>query len=305
MADFFTKINSIMLMTCQLGTMIIMNSFKNSYEYLKNLDYNDVALNAIILYSRIIESAKTTWLSFYTFHPSITLFVDHVFYMIRFFMALMIDQRIEPMSSNWISTSILLKRDTTRFEGEPYTFVEKYDMMNMKIICDNDSYDTFFINGFKDACDCAKSIAYNNKSIVESLITMKYDDKYIHYVFYKENDENDPVTFPLIPCKTKFLTVEYTHPRMTYGIFLELDKNVFYANNEILSPLYILRCLKYQSKAFVFDMNYKVKILDENIHSFELTSNQHIFLHKASYKIVSNTSFQTSSTNSTNSNNDN
>jgi hypothetical protein len=91
---------------------------------------------------------------------------------------------------------------------------------------------------------------------------------------------------------------------MTYGIFLELDKNVYYANNEILSPLFILRCLKYQSKAFVFDLNYKIKILDENIDSFELTSNQHIFLHKASYKVVSNTSNNTSNANS-DTNNDN
>lgn len=290
MSDFFSKINNIMLMTCQLGTMIIMNSFKNSYEYLKNLDYNDVALNIILLYSRSIETAKKYWLEFYHLHPLITLFIDNVFYMIRFLMAMMIDQRIEPMESNWISTSILLKRDTTRFEGEPYTFVEKYDKMNMNLISDNESYNNVFINGFKDACDCAKSIAYNNKSIVESLITMKFENQYIHYTFYKENDENDPVTLPLIPCKTKFLTVEYTHPKMTSGIFLELDKSVFYANNEILSPLYILRCLKYQSKAFVFDMDYKIKILDENIHSFELTSDQHVFLHKASYKIVSNSS---------------
>ena len=290
MSDFFSKINKIMLMTCQLGTMIIMNSFKNSYEYLKNLDYNDVALNIILLYSRSIETAKKYWLEFYHLHPLITLFIDNVFYMIRFLMAMMIDQRIEPMESIWISTSILLKRDTTRFEGEPYTFVEKYDKMNMNLISDNESYNNVFINGFKDACDCAKSIAYNNNSIVESLITMKFENQYIHYTFYKENDENDPVTLPLIPCKTKFLTVEYTHPRLTSGIFLELDKNTFYANNEILSPLYILRCLKYQSKAFVFDMDYKIKILDENIHSFELTSDQHVFLHKASYKIVSNSS---------------
>jgi len=288
MADFFFKINNILLMSCQLGTMIILNSFKNSYEYLKNIDYNEVALNIIILYSRFIETVKKYWLNFYNFHPIITNFVDNVSYLIRFFMAMMIDQRIEPMDTNWVSTSILLKRDTSRFEGEPYTFVEKYDMMNMNILSDNDSYDSFFINGFKDACDCAKSIAYNNKSIVESLITMKLEDQYVHYTFYKENDENDPVVLPLIPCKTKFLTVEYTHPRMAYSIFLELDKNVFYANNEILSPLFILRNLKYQPKAFVFDMNYKIKILDENIHSFVLTSNQHVFLHKASYKIVSN-----------------
>jgi hypothetical protein len=272
--------------------------------YLKNIDYNDVALNIIIFYSRFIETVKKYWSEFYNFHPIITDFVDNVCYLFRFFMAMMVDQHIEPMVSNWVSTSILLKRDTTRFEGEPYTFVEKYDMMNMYIISDNDSYDSFFINSFKEACDCAKSIAYNNKSIVESLITMKFEDKYIHYTFYKENDENDPLTLPLIPCKTKFLTVEYTHPRMTYGIFLELDKNVYYANNEILSPLFILRCLKYQSKAFVFDLNYKIKILDENIHSFELTSNQHIFLHKASYKVVSNTSNNTSNANS-DTNNDN
>jgi len=304
MADFFSKINNIMLMTCQLGTMIIFNSFKNMYMYLKNIDYNDVALNIIIFYSRFIETVKKYWSEFYNFHPIITDFVDNVCYLFRFFMAMMVDQHIEPMASNWVNTSILLKRDTTRFEGEPYTFVEKYDMMNMYIISDNDSYDSFFINSFKEACDCAKSIAYNNKSIVESLITMKFEEQYIHYTFYKENDENDPVTLPLIPCKTKFLTVEYTHPRMTYGIFLELDKNVYYANNEILSPLFILRCLKYQSKAFVFDMNYKIKILDENIHSFELTSNQHIFLHKASYKVVSNTSNQTTNANS-DTNNDN
>jgi hypothetical protein len=96
--------------------------------YLKNLDYNDVALNIIILYSRFIETVKKYWSEFYNFHPIITDVVDNICYLFRFFMAMMIDQRIEPMNTNWISTSILLKRDTKRFEGEPYTFVEKYDM---------------------------------------------------------------------------------------------------------------------------------------------------------------------------------
>ena len=49
MADFFSKINNIMLMSCQLGTMIIFNSFKNMYMYLKNIDYNEFLSNLKIL----------------------------------------------------------------------------------------------------------------------------------------------------------------------------------------------------------------------------------------------------------------
>ena len=67
MSDFFNNLNNFLLITFQLGTMTIINSLNNANIYMKNIDYNELGLKVILLYSQLVEVLKTNWIAFYRF----------------------------------------------------------------------------------------------------------------------------------------------------------------------------------------------------------------------------------------------
>ena len=83
-----------------------------------------------------------------------------------------------------------------------------------------------------------------------------------------------------------FLSIKYTHPKMTFDIFFELAEEYYIENNQILSAEFILRYLKHQPEKFVFDDNYVVEILDKNMKFFTLNRLLFIELFEKDYHIV-------------------
>jgi len=83
-----------------------------------------------------------------------------------------------------------------------------------------------------------------------------------------------------------FLTVQYFHEKQSINpITLDIPKSMYLVGNELLTPTFVLRCLKYQSTPFYFDLNYTVKIIDDKIQMFELKYDEYIVLEKNGYKI--------------------
>jgi hypothetical protein len=88
----------------------------------------------------------------------------------------------------------------------------------------------------------------------------------------------------------RFLSIIYTHPNMTYEIELHLPNTMYYVGNELLSAVFVLRMLEYtvgSGTNYIFDMNYKLKIMDRNVKYTELSSNQHIELTVDTWKVCS------------------
>jgi hypothetical protein len=52
---------------------------------------------------------------------------------------------------------------------------------------------------------------------------------------------------------------------------LELSNDVFVVGNQILSPLYIRRMLEYQPEGYLFDMDYVLKIMDNDLKNIQMT----------------------------------
>jgi hypothetical protein len=50
----------------------------------------------------------------------------------------------------------------------------------------------------------------------------------------------------------------------------------------------VLRSLQYQPKYYIFDENYTLQIIDNEINTFELKSNQYVYIEENSYKILMN-----------------
>jgi hypothetical protein len=61
---------------------------------------------------------------------------------------------------------------------------------------------------------------------------------------------------------------------------------MYIEGNHLLSSTFVLRLLKYQPEKFHFDMDYKLKIIDDDINMFELSSNQFIVLTDNTYRII-------------------
>lgn len=90
---------------------------------------------------------------------------------------------------------------------------------------------------------------------------------------------------PFIQSNVYFLTVQYLHPKMTETIEIKIPESYYIVGNQLYSSIFVLRCLQYQSKRFVFDENYTLEILDNNITIFQLKSNEYISIEKDEYKI--------------------
>lgn len=81
--------------------------------------------------------------------------------------------------------------------------------------------------------------------------------------------------------KVRFLSIIYSHPHMNHDIELQLPQAMYYVGNELFSPMFVLRMLKYtvaSASNYVFDMNYTLKIMDRNVKYTELSSNEYITL---------------------------
>jgi hypothetical protein len=89
--------------------------------------------------------------------------------------------------------------------------------------------------------------------------------------------------------KERFITVQYIHPHMALPLTLEIPPGMYQKGNQLLDSTFVYWCLKYQYQAseYVFDENYKVEIIDNDMNMISLRSNQYIhFEETRGYKIV-------------------
>ena len=113
---------------------------------------------------------------------------------------------------------------------------------------------------------------------------MRVDEKYIYKVCHAETEP-----FKILPSElsnVKFLSIAYTHPEVKTSIVIEVDKNAYLVGNEILSCTFVKRALEYSCNVKHFDTDYILTIMDNNLNTFELKSNEYIILEKDNYKII-------------------
>jgi hypothetical protein len=87
--------------------------------------------------------------------------------------------------------------------------------------------------------------------------------------------------------KISFLTVQYTHPKLSEPIDITVPPEFFLVNNQIYSPSFVLRCLQYQPETYYFDANYILQIMGLDTNIFELKYGEYIHVEENSYKICS------------------
>jgi len=122
-----------------------------------------------------------------------------------------------------------------------------------------------------------------SKEIPEYLVLLKSPHFWLSRIC---NDKINDYDISLITTPKYFLSIEYSHPCMENKINIEIDPLFYLDQNELFSSIFVLRCLEYQPLPYVFDSDYKLHIMDNEIKMFDLTSDEYIKLNKSGYTII-------------------
>jgi len=265
----------------------LMNDVAKSFNKEKVIEFftrQDVFMNSFILYNKIVSKINTHYNHVYVNYPVAKSIIDRSSYFIKFVYAKIIQQRIEPIYADWISTSILSRRDPRRFVGEEYTLLESYEFMKNPFAKVDDEF--LCEANYNELSDIVDSLVLNNRNYVEGLVKMKIHDKYVYRIFNNTRGHFTDFSLPIFSSNVKFLSIEYSHPMMKTTIPIELSRSVFNVDNVILSQTFIKSYLEYQSQYYHFDMDYVVKIMDNDVNTFEIKSNESILLLENTYQVI-------------------
>lgn len=282
--DFITSAYTILSVVLVTNVEYLVQSTNIMVNEIKNIDTSTFLTKLFLIYVDMKMQMTKAGNYLYNNFDLIKNTVDTTSYNLDKLTALCKGYRIEPFDKNWVCISLLLKNNENLFTGKKQIYLENYQYINPHTTPDVSKTD-YHNNCISYFGKMATSIAKSDDNIIETMVTMKLNDRIINHSFNKTTEES---TYSNIHSKSSFLTIEYTHPDMKKRISMELEKDLYFTNNVILSPLFIKRYLEYQPEEFVFDENYTINLMDANINMITLTYSQSILLSKDSYTVVKN-----------------
>ena len=218
---------------------------------------------------QLIKNVTTCYFknSYIKYTVDLLLHIQNTIYIICSFRA------IEPNINDWYSISSLHHYKNYRLQ-EIYKFNSKKYLYNLFY-----NYSLYKTVNYIEVDDC--------------LFIIK--NKFAQYIVKntKANNFNEQITLPstnIIFDKSNvfFLTIQYfqNNDMNEIPITLDIPKTMYIVDNELLSPTFIYRCLKYQGYSSKFNMSYKIKLIDHEINMIELNYSQYIILKKNNYVII-------------------
>jgi len=195
-----------------------------------------------------------------------------------------IGKKIEPMNSYWICSVVLSKRNKNRQMTGNLNIMQTYEFIKNPLDFIDDK--TVLETNYNETCDALDSIVLNSSSYIEGMAIMKVDENYVYRLFDNNSGFFTDFSMPLVPVKSKFLSVVYKHAFMDKSIFIELSNNLYFVNNQILSPSFVKFYLEHQSESYFFDMYYSLEIMDNDLTVFTIGFNKSILLLENDYRII-------------------
>ena len=168
--------------------------------------------------------------------------------------------------------------------NEPFSYTEDYTHIqpySSQKITEIDYHKNQLIETIKSVIDIIKE-----NTNYQSMIVLCIENAYYFRVVFNQPTPYNIISFSQTPCREYFITIEYKHPKQENPIDIVLGMNVFFEYNEILSCCFIHRYLEYQPIKYYFDMDYTLEIMDTDINTITLKSNQYIRLGKMNYDVV-------------------
>jgi len=247
---------------------------------------NPFNLGVWVLYQ--YSSATMHIQKYYQEYWAIKAAVNSVNYAGKYVYAKWTNIRIEPSSVQWISTCTLsgdpAQLSVAVQEGEQQLCQNIEPFFSETYYSNNDWPKERAQESY--VMECAIQAAFVEPGDMETLMLMKSGDLYLSRIVCLFQDPKDCQPISWEPSFARFLSVEYSHPEMTGTIVIEMNKGFWVERNQLLSAAFVKRCLEYQNKPYYFDMNYTLKIMDDNINIFEMGSDSYVMVGRDDYKIL-------------------
>ena len=253
-------------------------------EKVKNYDYETLGLKIIFYAGQAKQFLVETYEKNCKKGEPIDVAKETAVYYFKYLHSLALSYRIEPLENEWISTACIYQTPFDKVTLN-YTLNEIYEPIR-----DGDDnvssqpVSLIRLDKIKQWYGASQNIMKTDKQIDEWLLTMKTGNKYIYKICNRWNTWCDEFSDEL--SKVKFLSIEYFHPENAKSITIDMDRNGYLIGNEILSSTFIKRALEYMNDRKSFDMTYSLKIMDNNLDTFVLKSDEYIVLERDSYKIM-------------------
>ena len=253
-------------------------------EKVKNYDYQALGLKIAFCAGQAKQILVETYEKNCKKGDPIDVAKENICYYIKYIHSMVLSYRIEPLDPEWISTACIYQTPFDKVTLN-YTLNEIYEPIRDGGDNDSSQPDSLIrLDKIKRWYGASQNIMKTDKQIDEWLLTMKTGDKYIYKICNRWNTWCDEFSDEL--SKVKFLNIEYFHPENEKSITIEMDRNGYVVGNEILSNTFIKRALEYMNHRKSFDMRYTLKIMDNNLDSVVLKSDEYILLEHDSYKII-------------------
>ena len=253
-------------------------------EKVKNYDYQALGLKIAFYAGKAKQIVVETYEKNCKKGEPIDVAKETAVYYFKYLHSVAMSYRIEPMENEWISTACIYQTPFDKITLN-YTFNELYEPIRDGGDKDSSQPDSIIrLDKIKRWYGASQNIMKTDKQIDEWLLTMKTGDKYIYKICNRWNKCCHELSGEL--SKVKFLNIEYFHPENAKSITIDIDRNGYLIGNEMLSSTFIKRALEYMNDSKSFDMTYSLKIMDNNLDTFVLKSDEYIVLERDSYKII-------------------
>ena len=240
---------------------------------------------------------------YYTQYPVIRLITDTIWSVFAFplqflgaVMKVSMYRRIEPADSsvtiyhtNLSKTAQLGSRDFSRLvevgnvknygDAKPFWMRVAAHMSNKK-----EHDDVALMGEIESAINAGKTLASLEEGR-DVMILARQNPRY--YIFSPESCLNNTSIFKSTRSNVEFFVVQYMNDGMKTAVQLHIPSQMMYVGNVLFRPAFVLWLLEQEPliTEYVFDRNYVLTIMDQNIEEIHLSSEQYLVLGEDDYMV--------------------
>ena len=242
-------------------------------------------INGIFLYSNIVFSIKEWYNHHYYKNAHFKQIIDYVSSIyVSILQCKKENTNNEWMCLAWIDVFANPDESVDCKLREKYTLFENIDFKSLKH--ENEILD-YLKDNFSKICNSLylsnMNVVSHHNSIITKVMTPENETIYIcKRLLNACIDQHDDLSRSF----TKFVSIEYSHPKMDHKIDLPINREWLITGNELFTPTHILHLLKSLNESYVFDFDYKIHVMDYNINMFEFSSEKYLYIGKHNYELL-------------------
>lgn len=253
---------------------------KISYAFAESEFAQKMGLSLLWMYSSLCVKMDQLGIYLYNNVGFVHIMVDEVEWLNEQIAILRFKGKREPTSENWISICVTNIVSDDKFMIGKYTdtnnkntrYFETYQILNNLSISE---LQQSFTNTFVEPSSILDPNIDNTSNVI---IIMKMNDRYRISICNPRFSENPIDQQPYDLSNYGLLSATYSHPKMTEPIVLQIPREMFVVGNHLFSSTFVYRQLTYQGAEFIFDVDYTINLIDNNVNQLALTSNQYLLI---------------------------